>query len=151
MKAARQQTGITQAQRRMLFVARRQLGMDDDPMWRSLIERVAGVRSSTELDQAGFDLVIRQLEAAGFKNTSRDKPFGSRPGFATGPQVALITRLAAEIWGADSAKALSTWLRRFHRVDHLRFVGFAQARAVIEGLKTILARKQKGSGNCGGG
>jgi hypothetical protein len=124
----------------MLFAAQRKLGIDD-AAWRALLERTAAVASSTELDQAGFDVLIRELERLGFKNTARDKPFGARPGFATPPQVVLINRLAAELWGDEhSDQSLRTWLRRFHHVDHARFVAFVRARGVIEGLKAQLAR-----------
>jgi hypothetical protein len=104
--------GITQAQRKMLFAARRKLGLDE-PTWLALLERTAGVASSTELDHAGFDVLVRELERLGLKNTARDKPFGARPGFATPPQVALINRLAAELCGERADQALRAWLRRF--------------------------------------
>ena len=139
MPKPRQSPGITHAQRKMLFAARKKLGIDD-AAWRALLERAACVTSSTELDQTGFDVLIRKLERLGFRNTSRDKPFGARPGFATPPQVALINRLAAELWGEHADKALRTWLRRFFSVDHLRFLGFDEARGVIEGLKAQLER-----------
>lgn len=134
-------TGITPAQRRLVQAAKRQLGLDDDA-YRALLERVACVRSSSDLDQAGFTLLVLELERLGFNNTSRGKPFGNRPGFATGPQVALITKLAGAYFGEGSDKALNTWLRRTYHVDHLRFLGFDQARGAIEGLKAMAARRQ---------
>jgi hypothetical protein len=134
--------GITAAQRRMVQAARRQLDLDD-ATWRALLERVAGVRSSSDLDQATFTALVFDLERLGFNNTSRGKPFGERPGFATGAQLALIKRLWGEYIAQPGGETgLSTWLRRTYHIDHLRWLGFDQARGAIEGLKAMVNRRK---------
>jgi hypothetical protein len=138
------QAGITPAQRRLVQAARRQLNLDAGA-YRALLMRVAGVTSSTELDQGGLTRLILELERAGFNNTSRGKPFGERPGFATGAQIALIKKLWGEYVGeAGSETGLSTWLRRTCHCDHLRFLGVDEARGAIEGLKVMVARRRGG-------
>ena len=126
----------------LLHVARRQLGLEDAD-YRSLLKTHGGVESAADLTYDGFDLVMIELGRLGFKSTSSRKGFGSRPGFASPAQIAVMRQLWEEYQGGDEV-ALNAWLTRFHHVSALRFVTAEKANAVLIALKAMVGRKRNG-------
>ena len=73
---------ISKQQKALLHVAKGKLGLDDD-LYRQALIRIAGVTSSTELDQAGFEAVMGFFEYCGFRPLGKGAPrYGNRPGMA---------------------------------------------------------------------
>jgi len=125
----------------VLHVAKKQLGLNDDA-WRDLLARVAGVTSSTDLDEHGFEGMMQVLESAGFKSDFAKENLGNlrRWDMATAPQVALIKDLWSELHGGElDETALDRWLARFG-ADALRFLNRHQGRKAIAALKSWKAR-----------
>lgn len=136
---------ISKAQKAILHVAKVKLGLDDD-LYRQALVRIAGVTSSTELDQPGFEAVMGFFEYCGFRPLGKGAPrYGNRPGMATFAQLELIRELWREVHDTvecDDA-ALMGWLRKYHKVDSLRFLTLDGARKSITALKAWKARPRR--------
>jgi phage gp16-like protein len=61
-----------------IHIAKQQLGLDD-ATYRAVLNNVAGVTSSTKLDQDGFDKVINYFEKQGVQFKSNPKKTGRVP------------------------------------------------------------------------
>lgn len=125
----------------LLKTAVRQLGLDD-ATYRALLRRCAGVSSAKALDDHGLDVVMAELERAGFVNTSPRKPMPDRPGMGSSRQTQMIRRLWAVLTeGQGTGAQLGRWLERSYGVSALRFVDADTASKAINGLRAMLARK----------
>ncbi len=133
---------ISKAQKAIIHVAQGKLGWDEET-YRQVLVRIAGVTSSTELDQDGFSAVMGFAEYCGFRPLGKGAPrYGNRPGMATFAQLELIRELWREVHGArecDDA-ALLGWLRKFFKVDSMRFLTMEGARKAITALKAWKSR-----------
>lgn len=133
---------ITAKQVKLLHVVKAKLGWDDDT-YRAVLVRIAGVTSSKELDQDGFDTLMAFAEHSGFQPLTKGAPrYGNRPGMATFAQLELIRELWREIHAqteCDDA-ALAGWLAKYAKISSLRFMTFDAARKVITALKAWKAR-----------
>ena len=128
---------ITARQTKLLHVAKRQIGLDDET-YRLALVKIAGVTTSKDLTQEGFTAVMGMFEYCGFRPfEASGKSYGKRKGFATPAQVELIRTLWMEIHRerALDEDALNGWLLKFHKVSSLRFLTEGAAPKVITGLK----------------
>lgn len=135
----------------VIHVAAHQLGMCDED-YRALLMGTAGVRSASDLDQVGFERVMKRFDALGFARAlpkSKAKPkarnYGERLGMASDAQVRTIRVLWRDWHGDDGPqgdRALRHWLERFHHVSDLRFCSGTTAQKAIEGLKAMNGRKR---------
>ncbi|MDP3816213.1 gp16 family protein [Pseudomonas sp.] len=75
-----------------IHIAKQQLGMEDD-IYRGLLARVAGVRSSKELNDRQAGAVLREFERLGFKPKPSTKAAGKPKNFDQMP--ARITKIEA--------------------------------------------------------
>lgn len=133
---------ITNAQKALLHVVKAKLGWDDDT-YRQVLVRIAGVTSSTELDRDGFEAIMGFATWCGFQPLTKGTPrYGNRPGMATFAQLELIRELWREVHGARVCDddALTGWLKKFWKVDSLRFLTMDAARKVITALKAWKTR-----------
>jgi len=71
---------ISKAVLSKIHIARQQLGMDDD-IYRALLGRVAGVRSSKDLSSRQASAVLREFERLGFKPAPSPKAKGKPHNF----------------------------------------------------------------------
>ena len=125
----------------LVHVAKARLGLAEDD-YRDILRHVAGVGSSTELDELGFDLLLEHFAQLGFVSDARARDLGARPGMATPAQVRLIRDLWEEYTNGEGTEAtLGKWLDRFFGVSALRFVTAEQAPKIITGLKAMKARQ----------
>jgi hypothetical protein len=131
----------TKRQVALLRYGQRQLGWSDDT-WRVTLAELGGVASTTELDQAGFDLIMGFLDYSGWRPAQAKGPdYGNRPGFASFAQLELIRTLWRE-WtrGEGTAEGLNTWLNRTFKVTHPRFLTAQAAQKAIGALRRMKAR-----------
>jgi phage gp16-like protein len=158
-------SGITANQIKLVKMAVRQLGMDDDT-YREMLQSVAGVDSCTMLDQDGFELVLDHLRACGFKKEPgrheysgfirhkmkwRDALGRRRSGhMATPAQLAAIETAWDAMkwyWAKDGfgnrELALRGFLQARFKTSDLRFLDFLQAHNCIEALKAMQERRQE--------
>lgn len=138
---------LSNSQNRILHVAKAKLKMPDNE-YRSALAVIAGVTSSTELDQAGFEAMMGFFEWMGFKPLQKSGlNYGNRPGMASFAQIELIRALWSE-WtglalGHGDETGLTTWVKRVFKVDSLRFLTAAQAPKVITALKAMKLHKAR--------
>lgn len=112
---------LTRKQTALIHVARKQLGLPDEA-YRDTLRTMAGVESASELDHAGFELVMQGMATLGFRSEFTKTFYGFRPGMASPQQVSLIRKLWREYTADEgSAGALDKWLERSFGVSALRF------------------------------
>jgi hypothetical protein len=136
---------LTRPQTSILHVAAAKLGWDDDT-YRQVLVRIAGVTTSKELDQAGFEAVMGFADYCGFRPLGKGAPrYGDRPGMATFAQLELIRELWRELHGQDACDDahLTGWLLKYQKVASLRFLTLDAARKVITALKAWKARPKR--------
>lgn len=131
---------------RLIHVARREIGMEDDA-YRALVARLCnGKTSSADCDAIELERIIGHLKKAGFKvrKPKAVKPAEARPP-ATDPESAKLRALwllLHQVGATESATeaSLAAYVRRMTGVDALQFVRRGQRFALIEGLKAWAAR-----------
>lgn len=128
----------------LLHVAKKQLSMSDDD-YRALLNRVAGVNSSTLLTAEAFERLMLELKRLGFTSSSASKQFGQRPGMASPAQIALMRQLWRRYYKDDDRNevALNRWLFKFHGVSALRFIDEKKANAVLVALKRMASDRSR--------
>lgn len=133
---------LTRPQTAILQIAKSKLALDDET-YRQVLVRVAGVTSSKELDNTGFQAVMGFFDYAGFRPTGKGAPrYGNRPGMASFAQLELIRELWRELHHETEVndEALAGWLLKYHKVHSLRFLTTDAARKVITALKAWKSR-----------
>jgi hypothetical protein len=136
---------ISSRQSKILHVAASKLKWDDDT-YRLALVRIAGVTTSKDLDQDGFESMMGFMEFCGFKPLAKGAPrYGNRPGMATFAQLELIRELWRELHDQDVCddEALTGWLLKYHKVSSMRFLTLDAARKVIVALKAWKARPRR--------
>lgn len=126
----------------VIHVARRQLALTDDD-YRAILHGIAGVESSTELDDASFEALMFRFRQLGFQSTWNHRNFGYRAGMASPRQVATIR----ELWkvftdGTGTDASLNKWIEHKFKVAALRFLTAEAANKAVGGLKIMVTRKQ---------
>ena len=138
---------LSNSQNRIIHVAKAKLKLHDDT-YRAALVHIAGVTSSTELDQEGFEAVMGFFNYMGFKPLEKTGPsYGNRPGMASFAQLELIRALWRE-WSGSldmdvDQSGLTTWLKRSFKRDSLRFVTATDARKIIAALKMMKTHKAR--------
>jgi phage gp16-like protein len=131
---------------RLIHVARRELGMDEDS-YRQFLANIPVLEEATscsKLSVPKLDVVLEQLKSKGFKVVPKNKkPQGK---LANDPQSRLIRHLWLSLHTAgkvrdSSETALAKYVARLTKVDQLQWLNNRQATVVIESLKNWLERK----------
>lgn len=130
---------------KLIHVARRELGMQDDDYRAMLanIPQLEGATSSAKLPIPKLKVVLESLKAKGFKVA----PKSNKPPrkLADDPQSKLIRHLWLSLHTAGkvrdpSEQALAKYVARLVKVDQLQWLDGKQAATVIESLKSWLGR-----------
>ena len=136
---------LSRPQTAILHVAKSKLKWDDET-YRLVLVRIAGVETSKDLDQAGFEAVMGFAEYCGFKPLEKGAPrYGDRPGMATYAQLELIRELWRELHDHETCDdvSLTGWLLKYHKVSSMRFLTLEVARKCIVALKAWKARPRR--------
>lgn len=140
---------ISNARKSVIHVARHQLQMADTD-YRALLQRVAGVSSSSELDDSSFDKVMAEFERLGFRSAKHRTPAAHREGMATPAQVGKIRGLFKAYHGVDDERRLERWLEVHLHASSLRFLDAWRAGKAIAILdKMVAGKRAKGAGDKG--
>lgn len=124
---------ITKKQIAVIHIAKAKTGMSDDAYLDML--RSMGVGSSTELDQSGFDEIMRRFKSGGFKRVHSS---AKKSGMHRDP--ALENRRLLEKIGALLADMKLPWsyadaiARRMYRIEKVRWCGAEQLRGIVVAL-----------------
>lgn len=135
---------ISNAQKAILHVAKSRLHLDRD-QYEAVLQAAAGVHSSSELDNSGFDRVMSRFEELGFENRSTTKKRRTpRPASPITPQQQMLIRdLYLQLGWNDVARQAGFNQRQVRKPwPQTR----RDANKVIEGLKAILARLHRAHG-----
>lgn len=124
----------------LVHVAKAQLAMSDQD-YRSLLQRVAGVSSSAELDDGGFDAVMAEFERLGFRSVKHPTPAARREGMASPAQVGRIRALWKTYTGADDEPDLEHWLEVHLHASSLRFLDAWRAGKAVAILEKMVTGK----------
>ena len=136
---------LSRPQKAILHVAKAKLAWSDDD-YRSALVRIAGVTTSSDLDQEGFEAMMGFADYCGFRPLAKGAPrYGDRSGMATFAQLELIRELWRELHdqAACDDEALTGWLLKYHKVSSMRFLTLEAARKVIVALKAWKARPRR--------
>ena len=135
---------LTPKQLRLVQVARKQLALEDAD-YRAILRREAGVDSARDLDEDGFDAVLRHFKQLGFEHRPRRPQFGWRHGMASPAAVGRIRSSWARYAGPDrdNDAALGKWLERSFGVSHVRFLSARDAGKAITALNAMCGRKAR--------
>jgi len=121
-----------------IHAARRQLALTEDS-YRDLLERIAGVRSAKDLDEAGRDKVLAEFRRLGFGTASRDRPRAKGAHASKARALWLCLFQLGEVQD-PSERALDSFARGITGVDSMAWNDPGQRNQVIEGLKSWAAR-----------
>jgi phage gp16-like protein len=131
--------GVVQIQ-----IARRQLKMSDDDYY-AMLQGVAGVKSATDLTNAGCDKVLKHLRACGFKPTPPRMPTPGRPRNmdhpTRGPMLHKVEALllsAGRSWEYANATA-----KHMFGVDDVSFCHEGQLHRLVSALQIDKGRRAK--------
>ena len=136
---------LSRPQTSILHVAKAKLLWDDET-YRMALVRIAGVETSKDLDQAGFEAMMGFAEYCGFRPLEKGAPrYGNRPGMATYAQLEMIRELWRELHEQETCDddALIGWLLKYHKVSSMRFLTLEAARKCIVALKAWKSRPRR--------
>ena len=133
---------ISKSKISLIHIAQKKLCLSDQ-QYRDLLWGVAQVESSKDLDNEGFDKVMKRFADLGFKSTYKKSQFGRRRGMATPEQVQYIRHLWKRYTGEYNEVSLNHWINNSFNVSSLRFIDKNMVNKVITGLKAINQRQAR--------
>lgn len=122
---------------KLIHVGRRELGLDEET-YRAMLEQVAGVKSSKDLDAQGRKKVLDHMKVKGFKVKSKAAAKPSKN--EESPQYRKIQALWSELARAgavhtNTEAAIRVYIKRISGVADFAFCNNAQVAVIIETLK----------------
>lgn len=124
-----------------IHIAKKQLGLDDD-LYRDVLERVTGARSSAGLSDAQRRVLIREFRRMGWKGGSAGRKKSDLP--YVRKVFALWNELRREgIWRENDVSSLRRFVKKMTGCDDPEWLSWPQASIVIESLKKM---KERASG-----
>jgi len=134
---------IREREIRLIHVAKRELGMEDDT-YRDMLFAVARVRSAAELDFTGRKKVLDHMKACGFKV----KTAAPANKHAADGRYRKIRALWSQLHmmravEKDSDQAVRAYIKRTTGKDDFQFLNQHQVATVIESLKSWIARLEQ--------
>lgn len=136
---------ITDQQRKLIHLARRRIDMTE-PDYRAMLQRVAGVTSSSDLDDASFSAVMEELGRLGFQTVQNAPQYGERLGWATEPQINYIRSLWRKYAGTEDEAGMARFLEKKFKISSLRFLDSATVPKVIVTFKSMAEQRKASPG-----
>ncbi len=130
---------ISKAGIKQIKYAQRQLQLSDED-YRTILRRVAGVSSSTELAQSSFALVMDEFARMGFISTARSeaaKQESRAPWASSHAQRSKISAMWDAWKGKHDPDGLRHWLEKKHGVSDLQFVSAEKAIKIIGAISSF--------------
>jgi phage gp16-like protein len=138
---------MTSAGKRKIQIARRELGLDDD-VYRSILARIAGVRSSKELTPRQVGRVLAEFERLGWEPKPSSKPGTKRAGRAapkpSADREALVGKIEAQLAAAGRPWEYADGMaRRMFKVDRVEWCETDQLRGLVSALAYDAKRRER--------
>lgn len=134
---------ISNEQKKLLHVAVRELGMDDD-LYREILRQEAGVASSKNLSPAGFEKVMKRFKQLGFKKSGRPYRRPAHPVVSPDPFATITEGMMLKIEKLYKEIGLTDKRRQMGFNQRICKTPWPQTRAegnqIIEALKKMAAR-----------
>lgn len=116
----------------VIHIVKKELGISDEE-YRNTLEKVAGVRSARDLDEAGFQRLMRYFARSGHYRASREG--------ITFRQRMYLKHLVEDLgWEATH---YANFLKKYYKTAEPGTLSKQEASKVIESLKHILAGRRK--------
>ncbi|MFA6499509.1 MAG: phage protein GemA/Gp16 family protein [Desulfurivibrionaceae bacterium] len=116
----------------VIHIVTKELGVSDEE-YRDTLEMVAGVRSAKDLDDAGFQRLMRYFARSGHYRANRDG--------ITFRQKMYIKHLLEDLaWNTEHC---TNFLKKYYKAAEIGTLSKKEAGKVIESLKHILAGRKK--------
>ena len=112
----------------VIHIVKKELGASDEE-YRDTLEQVAGVRSAKDLDEAGFQRLMRYFARSGHYRANREG--------ITFRQRMYIKHLVEDL--AWDAAHYANFLKKYYKTAEVGTLSKKEASKVIESLKHILA------------
>lgn len=132
---------ITDQQRKLIHLAKRRIDMTDAD-YRAMLQRVAGVASSNDLDEASFSAVMAELGRLGFQTVQQAPQYGERLGWATEAQLNYIRSLWRKYAGTEDETGMAHFLDKHFKVSSLRFLDSVTVPKVIATFKRMAEQRK---------
>lgn len=123
---------LTAPQLRKIWATAKEMGLDED-LLRAKVKALTGSESISKLTVAQANLVIDSMAG---KKPDRSSNWASKE------QLWKINTLAAELGWVDNPKRVAGFVRKYAKVDNLKWLTRAQAWRIIEGLKKLIERAE---------
>lgn len=131
----------------LIKIAQKRLDMAD-PDYRALLQRVAGVTSSTELNEVRFFAVMAEFARLGFESTANKERRMETQRQGTHATYQQRKKIQA-MWDAWKGRAdeagLNRWLSSHFHLENLRFLSREKAAKVIAALDNFTPKNSKAS------
>ena len=112
----------------VIHIVKKELGASDEE-YRDTLERIAGVRSAKDLDEAGFQRLMRYFTRSGHYRTNREG--------ITFRQRMYIKHLVEDL--AWDPAHYANFLKKYYKTAEIETLSKKEGSKVIESLKHILA------------
>lgn len=132
---------ITDQQRKLIHLAKRRINLADAD-YRAMLQRVAGVASSNDLDEASFSAVMAELARLGFQTVQQAPQYGERQGWATEAQLNYIRSLWRKWAGTEDEAGMKRFLEKKFKISSLRFLDSATVPKVIATFKRMAEQRK---------
>lgn len=128
---------------RLIHVAKRELGLDEDT-YRAMLVNVTGMDSTKTMPLYKLEAVVKHMKRTGFKVRSKPQTRSLADDAQSKKIRALWLDMAEKgIVKNPSEAALATYVKRLTGVDRLEWLSTEQASSVIETLKKWQKRMTK--------
>ena len=132
----------TALQLRLLHLAARQAGLDETD-YRLVLKNCAGVASSKNLDQAGFEDVLALFEERGYRDAGKPEDYWRSKVATRGSLCGARMEFKINELAGKQTYALSGLRRRFsnERTERVDRLSSGEAYRLVEALKEIIERE----------
>jgi protease I len=134
MKKCRKPTGLDRKKLALIHIVKQELNLSDQE-YRDILHQVTGVRSAKELDEPGFNRLLRYF--------TRSKQYQINQYGLTFRQKYFIKHLLADLHWDD--QHLLNFLKKYYKKTGLDDLTKKEASNVIESLKNIIKHETKNS------
>ncbi len=132
---------LSRRQKAIIHVAKQRCGLDDES-YRDLLQRVAGVRSASDLDQLDYKQVMAEFARLGFTPRHRSSRAGTEaPAIDREPQIKKVGALLTEMglpWAYADGMA-----KQMFKVAAVNWLDADQLQKLIAALNYHLKRRRK--------
>jgi hypothetical protein len=124
---------------RLIHVGRNKLALSDD-VYRALLMGASGKESCAAMTVPELEKTLRAVKAAGFRVEKKLPLKDEEIGRATAEQLSYIKGMWELAARNKTEQALSRFVKRIARVDHIRFLDIPAAQKVILALRDMTAK-----------